>query len=155
MGEILNPCHNLKHFVPPCSQNGFCVEVSLLSQNKKVPGSRKLSFISFDPTWMTTYTHSRLGYSKIFFLMYFLKCTFSISEEKNCLQIQFDWTPGYLKYLWGCVLESHIQLLSNSDLKFKGECFILCVKVCQRKLKSNRYAGVQNPCPPTLLFRWT
>ena len=50
IGEILNPCHNFKVSRP--SQNGLCVEVTLLSQVTNVGCSPKTFFILADSNWM-------------------------------------------------------------------------------------------------------
>ena len=68
-GEIFNPCHNFGMFstsVLPewllCTTH--CVAVSLLSRVTKFPSSPKQSFITVDPTLMTKWKYSRLGYSR-------------------------------------------------------------------------------------------
>ena len=50
-----------KFSAPPCTKNGLCVGVSLLSQVQLFNASPEMLFICVDPTWMTGYKHSRLG----------------------------------------------------------------------------------------------
>ena len=52
----------LKFLAPLCEQHGFSIEVGLLPQVTKAHASPKLLFKLVNPSWMSVWKHSKLGY---------------------------------------------------------------------------------------------